>query len=71
LNLLYKFVSNGLPYPLVAFENKRSFLSVENLYFIIRELIERDDIPAGIYNVADDEPLSTNEVVSILSCCWC
>jgi len=28
-------------------------------------MIERDDIPAGIYNVADDEPLSTNEVVSI------
>lgn len=67
LNLLYKFVSKGLPYPLAAFANKRSFLSVENLCFIIKEFIERDDIPEGIYNVADDEPLSTNEVVSILS----
>ena len=35
--------------------------------FIIRELIERDDIPSGAYNVADDSPLSTNDVISILA----
>lgn len=67
LNLLYQFVKKGVPYPLAGFENKRSFLSVENLCFIIKELIERDDIASGVYQVADDEPLSTNEVVSILS----
>ncbi|MCJ8208579.1 NAD-dependent epimerase/dehydratase family protein [Mucilaginibacter sp. RS28] len=67
LNLLYQFVKKGIPYPLAGFENKRSFLSVENLCFIIKELIERDDITSGIYHVADDEPLSTSEVVSILS----
>jgi nucleoside-diphosphate-sugar epimerase len=42
-------------------------LSVENLCFIINELISREDIPGGIYQVADDEALSTNEVVSILA----
>jgi hypothetical protein len=26
LNLLYKFASNGIPWPLGSFENKRSFL---------------------------------------------
>jgi nucleoside-diphosphate-sugar epimerase len=26
----------------------------------------REDIPSGVYNVADDIPLSTNEVISIL-----
>ncbi|MDB5288263.1 MAG: dehydratase [Mucilaginibacter sp.] len=67
LNLLYKFVKKGIPYPLAGFNNKRSFLSVENLCFIINELITRDDIPGGIYQVADDEALSTNEVVSILA----
>jgi len=67
LNLLYKFVKKGIPYPLAGFDNKRSFLSVENLCFIIKELIERDDIASGVYQVADDEPLSTNEVVSVLS----
>jgi len=66
LNLLYKFVSKGIPYPLAAYQNKRSFLSVENLCFIIRELLIQD-IPSGIYNAADDKALSTNEVVGILS----
>jgi nucleoside-diphosphate-sugar epimerase len=67
LNLLYKFVKKGIPYPLAEFNNKRSFLSVENLCFVINELITRDDILGGIYHVADDEALSTNEVVSILA----
>jgi len=35
--------------------------------FIFKELIEREDIPSGVYNVADDAPLSTNEVISILA----
>lgn len=67
LNLLFQVVKKGIPYPLAGFQNKRSFLSVQNLCFIIKELIARDDIPSGIYNVADDEALSTNEVVSILA----
>lgn len=67
LNLLYKLVSKGIPWPLGAFENQRSFCSVENLMFIFKELIERDDIPSGVYNVADDVPLSTKEVISILA----
>ena len=67
LNLLYKLISKGIPYPLAAFENKRSFLSVENLCFVIRELLERDDIPSGIYNVADDETLSTNDLIKLIA----
>jgi len=67
LNLLYKFVKKGIPYPLASFENKRSFLSIENLCFVITELIFRSDITSGIYNVADDESLSTNTVVGIIS----
>ena len=60
-------VNKWIPYPLAAFENKRSFLSVANLCFIIEELIERNDIPTGVYNVADDEALSTNQLVSLLA----
>jgi nucleoside-diphosphate-sugar epimerase len=56
-----------IPWPLGAFDNKRSFLSIENLCFIIKELIENEDIKSGIYNVCDDEPLSTNEVINIIS----
>lgn len=67
LKLLHKLVSIGLPWPLGAFKNERSFCSIDNLMFIFKELVERDDIPSGIYNVADDDPLSTNEVITILA----
>lgn len=66
LNLLYKLVKKGIPYPLAAFENRRSFLSIDNLCFVINSLIEKE-IPSGIYNVADDNSLSTSEVVKILA----
>jgi nucleoside-diphosphate-sugar epimerase len=67
LNLLYNLVSKNIPWPLGAFENKRSFCSIDNLMFIFKELIEREDIPSGIYNVADDEPLSTNELIGLIA----
>ncbi len=67
LNLLYKLVSKNIPWPLGAFDNKRSFCSIDNLMFIFKELIEREDIPSGIYNVADDEPLSTNELIGLIA----
>lgn len=66
LNLLYKLVSTGLPWPLGAFENQRSFLSIENLCFVIKELLDNKTIPSGIYQVADDNPLSTNDLIRIL-----
>jgi nucleoside-diphosphate-sugar epimerase len=67
LNLLYKLVSKGIPWPLAAFNNSRSFLSIENLCFVIKEIIDRDDIPSGIYNVADDDTLSTNELIMLIA----
>jgi nucleoside-diphosphate-sugar epimerase len=67
LNLLYKLVSKGIPWPLGSFDNKRSFCSIDNLMFIIKELINREDIPSGVYNVADDEALSTNDLISLLA----
>lgn len=66
LNLLYKLVAKDIPWPLGAFENKRSFLSVENLCFVIENLIENEKIPSGVYNLADDISLSTKEVISFL-----
>jgi nucleoside-diphosphate-sugar epimerase len=67
LNLLYKIVSKGLPWPLGSFENKRSFCSIDNLCFIIKELIENDKVPSGIYNVSDDKPISTNEIIKLIA----
>jgi nucleoside-diphosphate-sugar epimerase len=67
LNLLYNVITNRVPWPLGSFENRRSFCSIDNLLFIIKELIDNNDIASGIYNVSDDEPLSTNEVISIIA----
>jgi len=66
LNLLYKLVQKGSPWPLGAFENKRSFTSIDNLTFIIDQIIEKD-IDPGIYQVADDEALSTNELIQLIA----
>lgn len=66
LNLLYKVVKQGFPYPLGAFENRRSFTSINNLSFVIAQLIEKD-IDSGIYNVGDDESLSTNELIGLMA----
>ena len=67
LNLLYNFVKKGIPYPLGAYDNKRSFLSIDNLCFIVDELIKRKDIPSGIYNLADNTPVSTERLIHIMS----
>ncbi|MFY8006884.1 MAG: NAD-dependent epimerase/dehydratase family protein [Sediminibacterium sp.] len=67
LNLLYRVVSKNIPWPLAAFNNRRSFCSIENLCFVINELIRRENIPSGIYNVADDEALSTNDLIRCIA----
>lgn len=65
LNLLYNFVKKGLPYPLGAFENRRSFLSVDNFTFIIDQLIHREISP-GVYHLADEGFLPTTRLVEVI-----
>ena len=65
LNLLYGVVKKGIPWPLGAFENKRTFTSIDNLCFIIKGLLTKD-VESGIYNINDDEAVSTNELIEII-----
>lgn len=65
LNLLYGVVKKGIPWPLGAFENKRTFTSIDNLCFIIEGLLTKD-VESGIYNINDDEAVSTNELIEII-----
>ncbi|WP_264553439.1 NAD-dependent epimerase/dehydratase family protein [Flavobacterium sp. N2038] len=67
LNLLYKLVSKNIPWPLAVYKNERSFLSVDNLCFLIRSIIEKDNVASGVYNISDDEFLSTNDLIKIIS----
>lgn len=66
LNLLYKIVQKGFPWPLGAFENQRSFTSINNLQYIIQKLIEKD-IETGSFLIADDETISTNEIIKLIA----
>lgn len=63
LNELFFVLKKGWPWPLAAFENKRSFIGVENLCFVIKALLENKSIPSGSYAVAEHKPLSTNTLV--------
>lgn len=67
LNLLYKIVEKGIPWPLAAFENNRSFLSIDNLSFIIAGMLNHKGIPSGVYHLADDKSLSTNELIQTMN----
>lgn len=66
LNLLYRFSEKGIPYPLADFDNKRSFLSVDNFCFVVARILH-EDIQDGIYNLADDEAIPTTDVIKIIA----
>jgi nucleoside-diphosphate-sugar epimerase len=65
LNLLYSVVRKGLPWPLGAYENRRSFTSIDNLTVVVEKILTQH-IPSGIYNIGDDEALSTNELIELI-----
>mgnify|MGYP006275598141 FL=1 len=66
LNLLYKLIKSGIPYPVGAYNNSRSFVSIENLCFILKQIITRD-IEPGLYHIADDEPTKTHDLVKMIA----
>ena len=65
LNLLYQVVRKGIPWPLGSFDNRRTFTSVDNLCFVVEGLL-LNNVSSGIYHVADDEALSTNELIGLI-----
>ncbi len=65
LNLLYSVIKKGIPWPLGAFENRRSFTSVDNLCFAVEGLLTKE-VESGIYHMGDDEALSTNELIEVM-----
>lgn len=66
LNLLYSVVKRGIPWPLGAYENRRSFCSIENITYVVEQLIITDRVESGIYHVCDDEAISTNELIEAM-----
>ena len=67
LNILYHLISKRFPWPLGAFQNQRSFCSIDNVCFVIQQILEREDIPSGVYNLSDDGTISTNRLIELIS----
>ncbi|MFN5422761.1 MAG: NAD-dependent epimerase/dehydratase family protein [bacterium] len=67
LRSLYNFSKRPFGWLFAAVNNKRSYCNIKNLCFVMQEMLDRDDIESGIYLVADDQPLSTGEIVRLFS----
>jgi len=65
LSSLYNIVSMGFPWPLGKYKNQRVYCSIDNLIFVINSLI-KNNIESGIYNVCDDEKISTNKLIRLI-----
>ncbi|MBW5343213.1 hypothetical protein EST52_26025 [Escherichia coli] len=66
LNLLYKVVKKGIPWPLAAYNNLRSFIFIDNLCFLIYKILLDKNLASNVFNFADDDSISTNELVRII-----
>jgi nucleoside-diphosphate-sugar epimerase len=51
--------------PLCRIENKRSFISIQNLCHIVDEVITQQE--SGIFLASDDEPLSTSKLIELIA----
>ncbi len=65
IDSLVKIVKKVPIIPLGGIENKRSFISIQNLCHIIDEIIiQRRN---GVFLVSDDEPLSTSKFIELIA----
>lgn len=67
LNLLFNLTKRSIPYPFGAFDNKRSMVGIHNLLFYVDKIIQKPELEGGIFNMADDETISTNQVIKLMN----
>lgn len=66
LHYFYRRAQKGRSWSLANFHIERSFLSPENLNYLIGEMLKKEDLPSGIYNFADDKPISVNQLLAAI-----
>ncbi len=64
IDSLVKLVKKIPIIPLANIENKRSFISIQNLLHTIHEIITQEK--SGIFLASDDEPLSTSKLIKLI-----
>ena len=65
IDSLIKLVKKLPILPLGKIENKRSFISIQNLCYIIDEIITQQQ--NGVFLASDDEPLSTSRLIELIA----
>ena len=67
LQMLAKAIKNRLPLPLKSINNRRSFLSIDNLVDLVTICITSPEAKNEIFLASDNEKLSTNDLVNIIA----
>ncbi|MGE4455942.1 MAG: NAD-dependent epimerase/dehydratase family protein [Arcobacteraceae bacterium] len=65
IDSLIKLVKKLPIIPLGGIENKRSFISIQNLCYMIDEIITQQKV--GVFLASDDEPLSTTRLIELIA----
>ncbi len=60
---LLSVVTKGIPLPLAAVQNRRSFVGVENLADALMVCANHPAAPGGVFTVSDGEHISTAELI--------
>jgi len=65
MDSLVKLIKKLPIIPLGGIENKRNFISIQNLCHLVDVVIEQKS--SGIFLVSDDEPLSTSKLIELIA----
>jgi nucleoside-diphosphate-sugar epimerase len=64
---LMELIDKGIPLPLASVQNKRSLVYVENMASVVLACLENSDDSKGTFLVADEEALSTPELIRLIA----
>jgi nucleoside-diphosphate-sugar epimerase len=64
---MMRWLDKGIPLPLGAINNKRSFVALDNLVDLIITCINHPSAAGQIFLVSDDEDLSTSELLRLMA----
>lgn len=65
--LLCKAVSSGLPLPLGALRQQRSFMSLDNMVDLLAHLVQMTTARSGVYLVSDGQDVSTSDFIRLIA----
>lgn len=62
---LFNWIQKGIPYVFGSFECKRSFTSLDNIHFVISQMLEKE-LPEGVYHLTDDGSMNSTEAYHLI-----